>query len=210
MSPIEAHTYSMSFTAASVRPQLARIVAEIYIQTGNWDETKRRTLSDNLLQARSKATAIRFERELRNRLQMLSPSQINILAASSFDSCTAIAWLSVLKHSAFVFDFAADALRAKLEDGDPILRPSDYESFVAGQTSSHPELAQLSVSTSEKIRRVIKTMLREAGILHEEAKVPRLSRPVIPPDALAAILADDRKWLAGFMVPEAEIMKMWG
>jgi len=192
-------------TAASLRPELVRIIAEIFLVCEDWGETKQRVLSGNALQARTPSTGSRMERELRPRLQTLSRGQIEILAYAPADSCRAIAWLSVLKHSAFVFAFSAEILRDKIETLDPILRPSDYENFAVAQAATHPELGNLTASTKGKIRRVVMAMLREAGILSEAGKGFALQRPVIPADALSAILEDNRRWLAGFLVPDDEI-----
>jgi hypothetical protein len=209
--PIEREqTYTLSFTAASLRPELARIVAETFIACRDWDQAKRKVLEDNALQARSPASAIRMEREFRQRLQMLTMKQIEILATAPLDGRRAIAWLSVLKHSIFVFNFAAEVLRGKIEDMDPVIRPSDYENFVAAQMGAHPEVARLSTNTKEKIRRVTKTMLREAGILGDRNGPLTLRRPILPPDVVTAIVSDNRKWLAGFLVPDAEILGLRG
>lgn len=202
--------YSMSFTAASLRPELARILAEVFLSCGDWDETKKKVLADNALQARSPASGIRMEREIRQRLQTLSRSQIEILANAPADSRSAIAWLSVLKHEPFVFVFAAEVLRGKIEALDPVLRPSDYEQFVAGQATDHPELSRLTPTTKAKIRQVTIRMLREVGILGDDAKDFTLRRPVIPADVLAALVQDDPWWLAGFLVPDHEIATLRG
>jgi len=184
MSAEPKHTYTLGFTAASLRPELARIVAERFVACRDWSQAKQGVLADNALQARSPASAIRMEREFRQRLQTLTTQQIEILATAPLDSRCAIAWLSVLKHSVFVFDFSAEVLRGKIKDLDPVLRPSDYENFVATQMGDHPELAMLTVTTKEKIRRVMKTMLREVGILGDRSGLLTLSRPVLPPDVM--------------------------
>jgi hypothetical protein len=202
--------YRLGFTAVSLRPELARIIAEAFIACRDWDLAKQRVLADNALQARSPASAIRMEREFRQRAQSLTLPQIEILASAPLDSRRSMAWLSVLKHCTFLFDFAAQVLRGKIADLDPVIRPSDYENFVAAQAGDHPQLASLSASTREKIRRVTKTILREAGILDDTGAVLALQRPVLPPDVLKAILCDDRKWLAGFLVPDAEILELRG
>lgn len=108
--------YSLSFTAASLRPELARIVAEIYLACGDWDLARKRVLSENALQSRTQTSSGRMEREFRHRLQTLTRHQIEILATAPADSRIAIAWLAVMKHSAFVFEYAAEVLRTKLEN----------------------------------------------------------------------------------------------
>ncbi|OGG52262.1 MAG: hypothetical protein A3F84_09095 [Candidatus Handelsmanbacteria bacterium RIFCSPLOWO2_12_FULL_64_10] len=203
--PEQNQPYSLSFTAASLRPELARIIAEAFLACGDWGQARQRVLTENTLQARTPASAIRMEREIRQRIETLSRRQIEILAEAPADSRRAIAWLSILKYSAFVFVFSFQDLRGKIESLDPVLRPSDYENFFIAQAETHPELGNLATSTKEKIRRVMITMLREAGILGEGRKDFTLQRPVVPPDVLSAILADNRRWLAGFLVPDDEI-----
>jgi uncharacterized protein HemY len=56
--------YNLGFTAASLRPELARIVAECYLAVGNWDLAKDTILSSNKLQSRSAGSLVRMEREL--------------------------------------------------------------------------------------------------------------------------------------------------
>ena len=205
--PVQQH-YNFSFTAASLRLELARIVAEAYAAIGDWKAAKEHVLSHNALQARSASSAIRMERELRQRLQTLTNEQLHLLISAPSDSAMAMAWLAVCKYSAFIFDFAAQVLRAKLELLDPVLRPADYEAFVTDHSPEHPELDQLFPSTKTKIRTVLMTMLREVNILVLDRQGLLIQRPLLPPDVLAAILADNRRWLAGFLVPDDEIITL--
>ena len=72
-----AHDYNLGFTAASLRPELARIIAEAYLAGGgDWEVAKTRVLSSNALQSRSASSAVRMERELRQRLATLTLRQI--------------------------------------------------------------------------------------------------------------------------------------
>lgn len=202
--------YSLSFTAASLRPELARVVAEAFLESRDWKTAKEAVLSSNLLQDRSTASSIRREMEFRHRIQTLTLAEIEILAKGSTESRTAMAWLSVLKRTAFIFDFVADILRGKAAELELIVRPSDYENFVAAQSTIHPELAKLTGTTSRKIRQVTKTMLVEAGLVKMKNGQPLLTRPVVPAEVAAVILDDQPKWLAGFLVPDSEIKAMRG
>lgn len=204
----ENKAYSLTFTAASLRPEMARIVAEIYLASGDWGLAKKRVLSENALQSRTQSSANRMEREFRQRLQTLTQGQIEILAHAPADSRMAIAWLAILKHSAFVYEFTADSLRTKLDNHDAVFRHSDYENFFQAKSVSHPELAALLPATQTKIQRVLKTMLREVGIMGQSPKDSSLQRPFLPTEVLNAILADNRRWLAGFLVPDIEIVSL--
>ena len=99
-------------------------------------------------------------------------------------------------------------LRAKLDLLDPVLRPSDYEAFVTARGPKHPELGELSPSTQTKIRTVLMTMLREVKFLTPDRRNFMIEKPIYSPDVLAAILADHPRWLAGFLVPDAEMMSL--
>ena len=206
MNITSAVSYNLSFTAASLRPELARVVADHYLANGNWEVTKQQVLSTNALQCRSAASAIRMERELRQRLRCLTKQQIILLAKSTSDERALLAWLAAIKQSSFLFDFAAETLRSKLESHDPVLRSSDCARFFDEKSITHPELAKLKQSSSSKLGRVLLLMLREVGILQSGEGLGRIQRPVLPHSITAAIRADHPRWLAAFLVPDNEFI----
>ncbi len=202
-------SYHLGFTAASLRPELARIVAECYLATGDWSLTKERILSSNALQCNNANSASRLERELRPRLMTLTHDQLVVLAQATAEDRTALAWLAACKHIRFAFEFAAEVLRDKLATRDPVLRPSDYEAYVEIKALSHPELSRLTPSSLSKIRRVLMRMIAEAGLLGASvgsaAALRTIQRPVLSPTVIQLIAADSPHWLAGFLVPDTEI-----
>ena len=198
----------LSLPSASLRPEVARIIAEIFIECGDWEQTRERVLSENSLQARSSSSNNRMEMEFRKRLQTLTAKQLDVLATAPSESSAAMTWLAVCKSSQFVFDFAADILRGKIENMDPVLRRSDYESFVEAQALIHAKVASLTPSTRVKLRGVVLKMLRETGILGKGRDDVPIHRPLIPADVQDAIIADDPKWLAVFLVPDDEIIAL--
>ena len=104
--------YNLSFTAASLRPDLARIVAEAYLAVQDWDLAKGRVLSSNALQCRTAGGAERQEREMRLRLKCLTHDQLMLLAHATAEDRAAIAWLAAVKHIGFAFEFAAEVFAA--------------------------------------------------------------------------------------------------
>lgn len=110
-----------------------------------------------------------------------------------------------MKHSQMLYDFAAEVLRDKLLAHDPVLRPSDYESFVESKSATQPGLTDLAPTSKSKIRQVLLRMLTEAGILREGEGMGVIQRPVLSPDMFRIIAEDSPRWLAGFLVPDAEI-----
>ncbi len=197
-------SYNLTFTAASLRPELARVVAETYLATDDWQATKEKILSSNALQCRSSNSTIRLERELRQRLATLTRDQLVHIAQATAEARTALSWLAVCKHSPFAFEFASEVLRDKLFAHDPVLRPSDYESYIDNKSILHPGLVGLTPSSKAKIRQVLFRMLFEAGLV-TCAKEAKIQRPVVSPEVLRLITDDKPKWLAGFLVPDTEI-----
>jgi hypothetical protein len=198
-------SYNLSFTAASLRTELARIVAECYLALDDWKLAKDRVLSSNALQCRASSSAVRQEREIRLRLRCLTRDQITLLATATADDRAAMAWLAALKHIEFAFDFAAEVLREKLATHDPVLRRSDYESYFDMKSVSHRELTMLSPVSKSKVRQVLLRMLKEADLLRSGPELGNINRPVLSPIVLRAINADSSDWLAGFLVPDSEI-----
>jgi hypothetical protein len=200
--------YNLGFTAASLRPELACIVAECYLNTGNWDLAKNRILSSNKLQSRSAGSLVRMERELRQRIKRLTRAQIELLAHATSEDRAAMAWLACQKHCSFIFEFAAEVLREKLAAHDPVLRQSDYETFVDNKSVAHPELAQLANVSKNKIRQVLLRMLVEAGLLCDGSAMGNIQRPVLSESSLRVIVNDNSHWLAGFLFPDSEIRSL--
>lgn len=202
---VSSPSYNLSFTAASLRPELATILAENYLDTGDWSEAKRRVLGTNALQSRSAASGIRMERELRQRLQTLTSPQLALLVSGTAEDRAAIAWLGACKHTPFAFDFVAQVLRDKLALHDPVLRNSDYEAHVEGQAALHPEILLIAESTRKKVRQVLLRMLFEAGLLKPGTALGTVQRPTISPAVFEAVTSDSACWLAAFLVPPADV-----
>lgn len=197
--------YSFGFIGATLRPDLARVVAEVFLEEGSWDAARARIIASNALQCRTRLTLRRMEQELRLRLATLTPAQLRLLVTGAGPDRAAIAWLSALKQSAFLFDFAVEVLREKLAGTDQMFRFSDYETFLDTHTLTHPELGELRDSTRVKLRQMLMHMLTEAALLHGRGKAITVQRPLMSAAVLDAIVADDARWLAGFLYTDDEV-----
>ena len=203
----QPQVYNLSFTAASLRPDLCRVVAVAYVETGSWDKAKKMVKNGNLLQYDSAGSAKRMELEVRNRLTTLTKEQLAYLAQASTDDATCLAWLAACKRILFVHDFAVDVLREKLAHQDTVLRHSDYEHYLALKRGEHPELNKLTDLSKSKTRQVMYKMLAEAGITDASLGQddPVLHRPPLSYAVTELIVNDDRKWLRAFLIPDHEL-----
>jgi hypothetical protein len=202
---IWSNPYRLSFTSVSLRPDLARIAADAYLACGTWADARQHVLENNAFQSRSKASLQRMEREIRTRLELLTKNQIALLAEGTSEERAAMAWLAAIKYATLIKEFAADVLRSKLADFDSVLRPSDYNNFIADRLPSHPELGELTESSSRKVRNVLLLMLMEAGMIREENGERRIIRPIQTQRVIDSIIADDAQFLVGFLWSDEEI-----
>ena len=197
--------YCLSFTAASLRPELMGKVTEIFLAEGSWEKTKVEVLAQNALQCRSSTSSGRLERELRGRLRNLTPDQLQLLHTSTRDVRICMAWLAAVKRAEFLYQFAAEVLREKLRMHDPILRVSDYKRFIEERSDQHSELAGMTEMTIGKIRRVLFRMVKEVGLITPGADLGTITRPIVPQIAEDVIRKDDPRWLAAFLFTDQEI-----
>jgi len=202
---IIATPYRLSFTAVSLRPDLARVAADAYLACGTWTGARQQVLANNAFQSRSKTSLHRMEREIRPRLVLLTQDQLALLAEGTSEERAAMAWVAAIKYAALPWEFASDVLRTKLAAFDTVLRPSDYTNFIAARLPSHPELEALTDSSRRKIRRFLLLMLMEAGLLKKEKGGHQITRPVLTQRVIDSIIADSPQCLTGFLWTDEEI-----
>jgi hypothetical protein len=181
------------------------VIAGIHLEEqGDWARTKAAVLERNALQARSASSGKRLESELRQRLQCLNASQLQLLARGSSEERTAMAWLAVLKHIRIAADLTHQVLMGKLSGLDPVLRRSDMAAFYEDRERDHPELAALAPSSQQKVRSVLLQMLRDGGLLAGKAgkggTLGTVQRPLLSPLVQEVVAGDDPALLAGFLL----------
>ena len=201
----QAPRYSLSFTAAGLRPELAAVIAGIHLEEqGDWARTKATVLERNALQARSASGCKRLESELRQRLQCLTVAQIQLLARGSSDERNAMAWLAVLKRIEIAFDLTREVLLGKLSSLDPVLRRSEMAAFYENCERDHPQLTALAPSSQQKVRSTLLVMLRDAGLLSGKAgkggTLGTVQRPLLSPQVQELVASDDPALLTGFLL----------
>lgn len=198
-----ASRYCLSFTAAGLRADLAAVIAGIYLEEGDWMRTKAAVLERNALQARSANSGKRLELELRQRLQQLSASQLELLAQGSSEERCAMAWLAALKRIPIAQELTQTLLTEKLDGRDPVLRRSDMAAFYEVCEREHPELGALAPSSTQKVRSALLQMIRDAGLLLGKAgkggTLGTVQRPLLSPQVQELLMQDDPALLSGFL-----------
>jgi hypothetical protein len=161
-------------------------------------------MDSNFLQTRTRAAASRIARELLPRLKGLTDAQFQILLDGSRSEQLQILWLVVCKRYQIIEEFAVQIIREKYLRLDLDLTYPDYDAFFNDKAEWNEGLSQLTPQTRKKQRRVLFQILREAQIISTDHTILPAS---LSPRVLAAISADDPKFLAVFPLSTVDVQR---
>lgn len=177
--------YKLSFTSGRLFLSEAPIVCSRYLELGDWGKTRERIAVENLLQARTTATAKRFSHELTARLECLTIAELHTLLEVNLRDRAYLLWSAVCRQYKFIQEFAIEVVRESYILRRNQINKSDWDRFYNSKALWHPELDAIAPSTQEKLRQNVFHMLREAGLLSPRNEL----QPAILTPALAQLLA---------------------
>ena len=198
--------YILSFTAASLRlNEMIKVAKAAY--DNNSTDLQVVKESGVVFSSVKTRTSDREFREVRKRLEKLTPEQISILINADLISQKQIAFLAACKRYGFIRDFTIEVIRDKVLVFDFKLNESDFNSFINSKILLHPELEAFSESTRKKAKQVMYRILEQAGIINnavEKAILPQ----ILQQDVINAIVRDDPAWLKIYMMPDRDIKQL--
>jgi len=198
--------YILSFTAASLRLNEMVKVAKAANEMGVTD-LKMVKDSGVVFGSVKSRTSDREFREIRKRLEKLTPTQIDILINGDLISQKQIAFLAVCKHYDFIKDFTIEVLRDKTLVFDFTINESDFISFIDHRLNVHPELEVFSESTLKKAKQVMFHILEQSGIINNA--IDKMIQPqIVNPDVIRAIASEDPAWLKVFLMSDMDIKQV--
>lgn len=157
--------YALSFTSGALLGRESVIVAPLYLEVRDWGVVLQRLRAENLLQARTSAAATRLSREVTQRLAVLTDEELRLLPVLSPSERGPLMWTAACRRYAFIGEFAEEVVRERFLLLTPSLGYDDFDTFVREKTLWHPELAEITISTLQKLRSTVFRMLTEAGLL---------------------------------------------
>jgi len=197
--------YNMSFSTGGLFYTESLIALEVYLKEQDWAKTRKKILTENLIQARTQSSAARQTREICFRLERLTSQELHLLATGSAGEQLYLLWVAVCKQYPFIKEFAVDILREKFLRMDLLLTFQDYDIFFKDKAEWHDKLEKLADSTKAKLRQVLFKIMRQAEILSKDNMII----PGLITQELALVLAKDNPvWLTVLPVSDADI-KGW-
>jgi len=198
--------YILSFTAASLRLNEMVKVAKAAQEDDITDLSIVKESGVVFGSVKNRTTDREF-REIRKRLETLTPDQKNILIHGDLNSQKQIAFLAVCKRYGFIRDFTIEVIRDKVLVFDFKINESDFNSFISSKILLHPELEAFSESTRKKAKQVMYRILEQAGIINNAVDKAILPQ-ILQQDVINAIVRDEPVWLKIFMMPDRDIKQL--
>ena len=166
-----AEKYNMSFTTGGLFRQEAEILADLYMESKDWDESKKKVLDDNLFQVTTQNALKRIVHEISHRLKLLDEKQLEILVDGSPHEKQHILWLAACKRFNFIREFAVEVLRERYLQQVKELCANDFDQFFRNKAEWHEELSSLTDATKDKLRHVTFKMMREAELISKKNEI---------------------------------------
>jgi len=177
--------YRLSFTTGGLFINESEDAARRYLQAGNWDAARAEVRTENTLQVRTAAAALRISKEIVARLETLSKEEVSFLVECSATDRVHLLWSAVSRRYIFIQEFARDVLREHFVLMRRQILLSDFDAFYNQKALWHPELDQLAKSTQSKLRQNLFRMMRDAGYINDQYTIA----PAMLTPALAQLLA---------------------
>ena len=157
----------LSFTTGGLFVNESVLVAEAYVELGDWDLAREKTLESNLLQARTRATSKRVCRELAFRLAVFTPEQMQLFIKGSPEEQCCLLWYANCRLYKLIGDFATEVLRERYLSLQIDLQLEEFDYFYNKKANLNEELEAITDMTRRKLRQVLFRMMREAGFLSD-------------------------------------------
>lgn len=142
------------------------------------ESARRCAVAENVLQIRTHAAGVRIVNEVTKRLSALTMGELRCIAdANTLQSDRrALMWVAMCRYYALVGEFAQEVLREHFLIGTPMITYGDYDHFMLGKAMWHPEIDDLSTSTSAKLRSNVFKAMAEAGLVNraDDTIIPSL------------------------------------
>jgi hypothetical protein len=195
----------MAFTTGGLMLSESVQVGALFLQLGNWDAVRAQVLQNNLLQTRKASSAERWAREVVFRLRHLLPKELALLTSAGSQDQANLIWIAICRRFAFIADFMAEVARERYLALRNDLGYPDFDAFLESKSGQHPELAEISPSTSAKLRQVLFRMLREARLLSKDNQIltPTLSR-----ELASLLLANHAAEARYFPIAERDLRRL--
>lgn len=157
--------YSADLTAGALKLPESRIVAGLLLEGLGIQDWKDAIVKENVLQARSPATAVRLARLIRLRLETMDGDLWKLVRDGTATVAAHATLAAAVKHSPLLGDFLDLVVREPLRMFKTGLSPASWEDYLDGCRGRDAEMPLWSESTRRRLRSSVFQALAQAGYL---------------------------------------------
>ena len=177
-------TYSANITKGSLKLRESRIVAGLLMDKVSDAEWKDAIENQNVLQARSAATATSMAGYIRSRLEYFDRDLWKMVRDGDRTLASQSLLVCAMKHSALLRDFMDLNLRDEYRKFRPTLATSVWTEYLEGCRSRDPNMPEWFETTKNRLRSTVFQILAQAGYL-SNTTARELKRVTILPELIS-------------------------
>lgn len=159
----------------------SRIIADLLLKRLNGTAWKSAIEGQNLLQAKSIATARRLLCLIKGRLTLMGPDLWLMVRDGSRELAAQAVFAAAIKHSSLLGDFLDLCLRQEYRIFTEALPNTIWSNFIEDCKSKDPDMPDWTPSTIQRLRSSVFQMLAEIGYFNS-SRAPKLQKVYLIPE----------------------------
>lgn len=175
--------YKADISAGSLKVPETRVIAGLLLRGVDEREWKRALISENVLQTRNPATAIRLSRLIRARLMLMDAELWKMIWESTGIVAVHAVLASAIKHSQLLGDFLDLVVREQYHLFNSALSNRLWDDYLTDCRGRDPEMPEWNESTRRRLRSSVFQTLAQAGFI-ENTKTLKLQPVHVSPQVI--------------------------
>lgn len=157
--------YKADIAAGALKLPESRIIAALLLREVDAAGWKDAIVKQNVLQARSPATAIRLTKLIRDRLETMGPDLWKMVRDGKGDVATHALFAAAVKHSPLLGDFLELVVGEQYRLFGPVLSYKLWTDYLDSCRERDPDMPLWNESTRRRLRSSVFQMLAQAGYI---------------------------------------------
>ena len=157
--------YKADLTAGSLKVRESRVIADLLLRKTDPTGWRQAIIEQNVLQARSPASAVRLTRLIRGRLETMDADLWRLVRDDTAIVATHAILAAAVKHSPLLGDFLDLVVRDQYRSFSPKLTVAMWDAYLDDCRGRDPEMPSWSESTRRRLRSSVFQTLAQAGYL---------------------------------------------
>lgn len=186
--------YRADITAGSLKVSESRVVARLLLDDVDDRRWREAIQTENALQTRNPATAIRLARLIRLRLITMSSELWRLVRDGNATVAAHAVMAAAVKHSRLLGDFLDLVVREQYRLFSPKLTKALWDDYLADCRGRDPEMPQWNESTRRRLRSSVYQCLAQAGYVSDTRSL-KLQPVHIAPQVIQYLQSRDEHYV---------------